>query len=402
MVTNSNPYDPVNPNLTATNSFNITVNEVNVAPILETIDPQTVNELVPLIVTNAATEPNVHSVTTGYGLVNPPTGATIDTNGVITWTPQQNQSPGSYVLTTIVTNCNPYDPANPSLTATNSFNVTVNEVNVAPILTVIDDQNAIPLVPFTVTNAATEPNIHSVTTGYSLVSPPAGASIDTNGVISWTPNPNQGLSTNVSDDCGDELSTLTTRSIRASRPRTTSTSSSARPTLRRFFPRRIMSALMSTFCWWSPTRPPTRTFRPTCSPTSLVSPPSGAAIDTNGVITWTPGESAESNANTIITVVTDDGVPPLSATNSFNVTVTDPVTDPVILSIKLTNSVATITWTSVPGHSYTLQYRDSAGDGWTDAMPPVLASGSTASTTNGVGTAPQRFYQVVTSSEHRH
>ena len=47
-------------------------------------------------------------MTTGYGLVDAPSGATIDTNGVIHWTPQQNQSPGSYTITTVVTNSNPY------------------------------------------------------------------------------------------------------------------------------------------------------------------------------------------------------------------------------------------------------------------------------------------------------
>ena len=57
----------------------MTVKEVNVAPTLGVIGPQTVNELVPLTVTNAATESNIHSVTAGYGLVSPPSGATIDT-----------------------------------------------------------------------------------------------------------------------------------------------------------------------------------------------------------------------------------------------------------------------------------------------------------------------------------
>ena len=124
--------------------------------------------------TNAATESNIHSVTTGYGLIGAPSGATIDTNGVIHWTPQQNQSPGSYTITTVVTNSNPYDSVNPSLTATNSFSVTVNEVNVASALGTIDPQTVNELVPLTVTNAATEPNIHSVTTGYGLINPPPG------------------------------------------------------------------------------------------------------------------------------------------------------------------------------------------------------------------------------------
>ena len=183
--------DSGSPPLSATNSFNVTVNEVNIAPAFGTVNPQTVNELVPLTVTNAATETNIHSVTTGYGLVGAPSGATIDTNGVIHWTPQQNQSPGSYNLTTVVTNSNPFDTNNPSLMATNSFNVTVKEVNVAPTLGSIGPQTVNELVPLTVTNAATETNIHSVTTGYDLVNPPSGATIDTNGVIHWTPQQNQ-------------------------------------------------------------------------------------------------------------------------------------------------------------------------------------------------------------------
>jgi hypothetical protein len=39
--------------------------------------------------------------------------------------------------------------------------------------------------PLTVTNTATEPNIHSITIGYTLVSPPVGMVIDTNGIISY-------------------------------------------------------------------------------------------------------------------------------------------------------------------------------------------------------------------------
>ena len=80
-----------------------------------------------LVVTNTATESNIHS-TLGYALVNPPAGMGIDANGVITWTPQQNQSPSTNLVTTVVTNSNPYDPVNPHLGATNTFTVIVNEV----------------------------------------------------------------------------------------------------------------------------------------------------------------------------------------------------------------------------------------------------------------------------------
>ena len=75
--------------------------------------------------TNTATNANIHSTITGYTLVNPPTGASISTNGIITWTPSQSQSPSTNTFTTVVTNTNPYDLVNPHLTATNSFTVYV-------------------------------------------------------------------------------------------------------------------------------------------------------------------------------------------------------------------------------------------------------------------------------------
>ena len=54
------------------------------------------------------------------------TNAVISTNGVISWTPSEGQGPGIYTLTTVV--------SDGSLSATNSFNETVNEVNLAPVL----------------------------------------------------------------------------------------------------------------------------------------------------------------------------------------------------------------------------------------------------------------------------
>src|SRR5208283_5598233 len=131
VVTNPDAYHLLNPHLSATNSFTVVVREVNVAPVLSVIPDQTVNELTLLTVTNTASETNIHA-TLGYTLVNPPAGAAIDANGIITWTPSQNQSPGTNTLTTVVTNTDPYDLVNPHLSATNSFMVIVNAMGVVP------------------------------------------------------------------------------------------------------------------------------------------------------------------------------------------------------------------------------------------------------------------------------
>ena len=54
----------------------------------------------------------------------------------------------------------------------------------------------------------------------------------------------------------------------------------------------------------------------------LVSAPAGAAINSSGLISWTPSASQASSTNLITTIVTDNGTPALSATNSFTVIVT--------------------------------------------------------------------------------
>jgi hypothetical protein len=197
VVTNNNPFDLVNPQLTATNSFTVVVREVNVAPVLPAQANRTIDELTLLTVINTAMEPNVHSTTTGYTLINPPAGVAVDTNGIISWTPSQAQSPSTNVITTVVTNSNPYDLINPQLRATNSFTVVVREVNVAPVLPVQTNRTIDELTLLTVTNTATESNIHSTTIGYGLVNPPVGAAIDGSGIITWTPSQAQSPSTNV-------------------------------------------------------------------------------------------------------------------------------------------------------------------------------------------------------------
>jgi len=52
---------------------------------------------------------------------------------------------------------------------------------------------------------------------------------------------------------------------------------------------------------------------------SLLSAPSGAAVTNEGVFTWTPTEAQGPSTNVLAMIVTDDGMPSLSATQSFTV-----------------------------------------------------------------------------------
>jgi hypothetical protein len=69
---------------------------------------------------------------------------------------------------------------------------------------------------------------------------------------------------------------------------------------------------------------------------------------------------------------------------------------PVIQSIQLTNGMATVLWSSTANSTYRLQYKNTLLDaGWTDLLPNVMATGPTATMTNAVNGATQRFYRVV-------
>ncbi len=124
-----------------------------------------------------------------YATTNP--SPIINSNGVITWTPSEAQGPGVYIITAVAT-----DNGTPPLSVTNSFTVTVNEVNTPPVLPSQPDYTINRLTPLVVNNTAADSDIPPNPLTYQL-SGPAGAVIDTNGVITWTPTLAQGGTTNV-------------------------------------------------------------------------------------------------------------------------------------------------------------------------------------------------------------
>ena len=167
----------------------ITVNEVNVPPLLATIPPQAVNEGTLLTFTAAATDADAPANTLTYSLVNAPAGAAIDaSSGVFTWTPTEAQGPGSFSFNVRV--------RDGALTHDRPVSVTVNEVNVAPILAPIPPQATSTGAKLTFTASATDADLPLNGLVYSLVSAPDGAAIDSGtGVFTWTPTEAQGQGT---------------------------------------------------------------------------------------------------------------------------------------------------------------------------------------------------------------
>ena len=115
-----------------------------------------------------------------YQLLHPPSGATITANGIIAWSPLENQGPTNVTFTTIVIDdALQFD--------TNSFIVTVTEENQAPLLPQQSGRVATAGATMLVTNTATDADIPTNLLAYQLVDAPSGATIDPNGIISWTP-----------------------------------------------------------------------------------------------------------------------------------------------------------------------------------------------------------------------
>ena len=87
---------------------------------------------------------------------------------------------------------------------------------------------------------------------------------------------------------------------------------------------------------------------------SLLSPPAGASINSsNGVFTWRPAIAQSPSTPTVIVVVSDNGVPIQSASQSFVITVTQPATP--ALNASITNGQFGF-WTSGDaGPDYTIQ-----------------------------------------------
>jgi hypothetical protein len=124
----------------------------------------------------------------------------------------------------------------------------------------------------------------------------------------------------------------------------------------------------------------------------LVSGPLQGALNLNsdGGFNYTPTNYF--NGVDSFTYAASDG-----QTNSSPATVNIVVSNTIqIVSIALSDSLVTVTWTSLAGKNYRLQYKENLSDAsWTDISPDVSATGTNSTGTNAVDTAAQRFYRVL-------
>ncbi|MCI0747997.1 MAG: putative Ig domain-containing protein, partial [Verrucomicrobia subdivision 3 bacterium] len=120
--------------------------------------------------------------------------------------------------------------------------------------------------------------------------------------------------------------------------------------------------------------------------------PPTASIDASGVFTWTPASADAGTTNVITVRVTDDSLPILSDTETFTVLVTRELK---VTEIAITNGIVSLTWSSVPGRNYRVQYKNVLTDDWSNLGGVINANGVSTTATNNIDANTRRFYRIL-------
>ena len=323
----------------------ITVDEVNVPPTLTGVPATaTVDELVDYAFDADASDPDLPSQGLTFSLIGAPAGASIDpSTGAFSWTPTEAQGPGTYPFTVRVSDGLASDDA--------AISVTVNEVNVAPVVTGVPATATIDeLVAYSFDANATDVDIPVQTLSFSLVGAPAGATINSStGVFDWTPSEAQGpgvypFSVRVSDGVTqtDAAISVTVNEVNVA-PGLTGVPATA-----------DVDELVA----YNFDADATDTDLPVQTLTfSLVGAPAGAAIDgSTGAFSWTPSE-AQGPGVYPFTVRVSDGMAHTDAPISVTVKEVNlapelaPIADKSVLWGDLLSFSATATDPDLPANS---------------------------------------------------
>jgi len=125
--------------------------------------------------------------------------------------------------------------------------------------------------------------------------------------------------------------------------------------------------------------------------------PTNATINpANGLFAWRPTPAQTPGTNLIVVRVTDDGVPPLSATSSFQVGVAPrPVVTSILPAAGGSYAISVVT---VPGKTYRLEYKHALPEPtWLLDGVGIVANGASLTLYVEPNGDPQRFYRIVAS-----
>ncbi len=352
----------------ASDTFVLTVNAVNTPPTLTLPADAAIPEIALYVANAAATDTDTPPNSLDFALVSGPEGLIVSVSGAIAWTPREDQGPSTNIVSIRVT-----DNGSPVLSATNSYTLIVAEVNTPPVLALPLDATIDELTTYSANATATDIDIPTNSLSFALVSGPDGLTVSASGAIAWTPHEDQGPSTNivsirVTDSGSPTLNATNSYTLIVAEVNTP-------PVLA--LP---VDTAISKLALYTAHATATDTDRPTNRLNfSIVSGPDGLTVSTSGEIAWTPAQGQGPSTNLVTILVTDDGSPAMSATNSYTVIVGEVNVAPVLepISNRFLNA------------GQTLSITNSASD--TDIPPQLLTfsllsfpSGATIDATNGI------------------
>ncbi|MEP1095752.1 MAG: putative Ig domain-containing protein [Cyclobacteriaceae bacterium] len=165
-------------------TFTISVGEINVAPILEGIGDRAVDELVELSFAASASDQDLAAQTLTYSVdaVSLGKGMNIESlTGIFSWTPTEAQD-GDHTVSISV--------SDGALADSETFTISVGEVNVAPTLEEIEDRAVDELVELSFAASASDQDLAAQTLSYSIDATSLGKGMNiesSSGIFSWTP-----------------------------------------------------------------------------------------------------------------------------------------------------------------------------------------------------------------------
>jgi hypothetical protein len=170
-------------------TLTITVSETNAAPNFTSPSSTSVDELTPLSFTITATDPDLPANTLAFTLLSGPTGATLSpATGALAWTPTEAQGPSTNAFLVRAT-----DDGSPSLSSTQSLSVVVREVNLAPTLNPVPDQQITVGNNLSLTLTGADADLPANVLAFALeAGAPSGVALGpASGLLTWSPTAGQ-------------------------------------------------------------------------------------------------------------------------------------------------------------------------------------------------------------------
>ncbi len=305
-----------------TRTITVTVTETNRAPTVAAIYNKTINEGTRLSFTASATDPDLPANDLTFNLAGAPPGASITSAGSFEWTPTEAQGPGTYTFSVIAT-----DNGIPARSDAESVTITVAEANIAPTIDPIGIKSVGEgnLLQFTV--SAFDMDVPADSFEFTLAGAPAGAAITPSGLFTWRPTEIQGPGTYHFDVVATDDG-VPPKSRHAD-VTVVVTETNTRPVLAAIPDESVVEGARLIRNWIATDGDsPANTLH-----FSLNGAPVGATVTPTGRFEWTPNEAQGPGTYTFDVVVTDDGSPAMTDSQTLTIRVAEgnnaPVIDPI-------------------------------------------------------------------------